>query len=868
MKLSTTEADLKKLFDEQEALLKKIKAQTQSLDSQKLADENESLKQSLEKAKSDNENLSRSVDELSKKLEDTKSALFAKAANEKLSAFRRVQDKIDEQYYKSDFSAFNRLEEYKNGCMNSIAATIKAVEDYAAGDYEDILKRLYSLKAEAEERFNNIHAYREREMSNMKKTNGNIGRSLQDEGLTETEKKTAMKHKSLEAFIGLNVLSKAGIFLFIIGIIMLGRYAYTHMSDVFKGGIIYSLGIVLLVGGEFFHKKEKNVFSTALVSGGIAVLYAAMATGYFSLHLYNAEAAFVICMIITAVALVISNQLKSEVVCCFTAVGGYLPIVISYMISFNSAAAQKSFLPASSIYFCVLAVIILFMTYNKKWYVAQFISYSLHMVALGGIGKCAWTVKSLGGYEYALPLAAAFSVASFIIYFMMPGIKIAKKESLSIFDLILLGINSVSGAISIGVTLSNCFRSFNNSTVAVGIMFVVMLLLYLLCTYRSLQAENGGSSAATTLLSVCSLIFAMLTIPYLFGWIYASVEWAVIGLALALFGMNKGQRISELAGFLCMALSVVVFWWSETLYANGQEYSTIGIISLFVIISSFWLYAVKGFGRKDSNKGFNNLYTIVELATALSSFLFLKMLYDALCTGSLINYSSDFTSHAVYILLGALCAYVIRLGILKNTATAIVSDIAGVILMPVCAYSLNLSSRWLWVYDYYGELADNKFFIVVNLILLISVNIIISLYFAKAVVSIINNLNLPAWIYTVAVSVSSLVLITTALMSQFEMEFSNALISGIYIAAACLLLVIGFKKRYTVVRSTGLALILCAFAKLCFIDTAKLESAWKIAAYFAFGAILMLISFVYQRFSKKLENENAYSTIEQTDKNE
>ncbi|WP_444244146.1 DUF2339 domain-containing protein [Eubacterium sp.] len=73
--------------------------------------------------------------------------------------------------------------------------------------------------------------------------------------------------------------------------------------------------------------------------------------------------------------------------------------------------------------------------------------------------------------------------------------------------------------------------------------------------------------------------------------------------------------------------------------------------------------------------------------------------------------------------------------------------------------------------------------------------------------------------------------------------------------AACIILFVGFKKRYTVVRSGGLVIILVAIAKLCFVDTAALDSAWKIASYFAFGALLIVISYFYRRFSKKLEQQ-------------
>ncbi|HCO38211.1 MAG TPA: hypothetical protein DIT11_07245 [Ruminococcaceae bacterium] len=60
---------------------------------------------------------------------------------------------------------------------------------------------------------------------------------------------------------------------------------------------------------------------------------------------------------------------------------------------------------------------------------------------------------------------------------------------------------------------------------------------------------------------------------------------------------------------------------------------------------------------------------------------------------------------------------------------------------------------------------------------------------------------------------------------------------------------------HTVVRSGGLVIILVAIAKLCFVDTTALDSAWKIASYFAFGALLIMISYFYRRFSKKLEQQ-------------
>lgn len=61
--------------------------------------------------------------------------------------------------------------------------------------------------------------------------------------------------------------------------------------------------------GEIFYKK-KNVFSTALISGGVSVLYAATASGYFAFDIFSARLTFVICIIVTAVAILLSMQTK------------------------------------------------------------------------------------------------------------------------------------------------------------------------------------------------------------------------------------------------------------------------------------------------------------------------------------------------------------------------------------------------------------------------------------------------------------------------------------------------------------------------------------------------------------------------------
>ena len=112
--------------------------------------------------------------------------------------------------------------------------------------------------------------------------------------------------------------------------------------------------------------------------------------------------------------------------------------------------------------------------------------YRLHctFTAVGGIGACAWALKDLGGYSYALPLSAVFSIISFIIYLAMPSGKIILNKKLETEDTVLLSLNTVTGAISIGVTLYHCFERMVANRV-VGIVFLVFAFLYIILFSKS-----------------------------------------------------------------------------------------------------------------------------------------------------------------------------------------------------------------------------------------------------------------------------------------------------------------------------------------------------------------------------------------------
>lgn len=883
--MTNNKKSLSGLIDEQERLLEELRAEAQALDEAPLALQNESLSQQLGEERNKNEALEAENEELKKQLSATKNALFAKMADEKLGHFLNTQSKLDKLYYNADASVISRLQTYEMNCRRSINNTTAVIEKFGSEQYGDIMQRLNEIDAELYKRHNEINEYKKKSLDGTIAENAKMGLELKNEALTENEKRTAMKQKSLETFVGLNVLSKAGIMLFIVGIIMLGRFAYLHLNDYFKGGLIYLLGAVLIIIGELFNKKEKTVFSTALISGGVAVLFAAVATGHFAFGLYGIRITFMLCILVTAIALALAQQLQSQMVGVFAAVGGYLPVVAAYMVGFGSAAADKTFLPVSCGYFCLLAIVIFIMTYNKKWTAAQFIGYGLHTLAIIGVSSCADALSKISGFGSAPLLAAGFAVASFLIYLMTPAVKIFKAQPLSIGDNVLLGINTVIGSIAVVYNANRVIDFYNASEKITGIVFLIFTVIYAALMAFSVQDKTNDKAVSSVISAVSALIFSMLVVPVSFGIDYAPIAWAVEGTVLAVISLERRLKIPEYAGLSCITLSYIAYRFTaeynlynfrQSVYLDEyadilrydpahpltNSFSMLTVLTLGVILAAFWIYTIRGILECEKREKILSVYIITELISATGLVLYLRRLYSLIIQSRIITVYSSFTDVAFIIIFVIISALIIRTGIFKNKASLFFSDSAGLLLVPVTAIALDFFETYNYTRDYYGAVKSMPL-VVLNLVLLLLINLGAELFFARAVSSVINRFKLPVWIYTASVSASVLLLVTTTATMQFDIAFSSVIISAIYLGVACVLLYIGFRKSFTVVRSGGLVLILFAFAKLCFIDTRQLDSGWKIASYFAFGAILITVSYFYQRFAKRLEKETE-SIIEKT----
>ena len=71
--------------------------------------------------------------------------------------------------------------------------------------------------------------------------------------------------------------------------------------------------------------------------------------------------------------------------------------------------------------------------------------------------------------------------------------------------------------------------------------------------------------------------------------------------------------------------------------------------------------------------------------------------------------------------------------------------------------------------------------------------------------------------------------------------------SAWFLLAGAALLAAGFKRRSALLRWQGLALLAVTIFKVFLLDTSTLTQGYRIISFLALGALLLAVSFAYQR---------------------
>ena len=844
-----TANNLKSIIRHQREVLSALEAEQQALESNDLLKENAELKAELEKFRMEFEQISNNASILADENAGLKNALYEQIYNEKVKIINTTAQKLDILFNANMEGELNKLTVLEN----NVLARVNNIKDVLAQNsvalQDDIYLRLDELTALLNSKVTELR-------SNASKVSGAFSQeerdeleTLKNEQITDDQIRAVAKKNNLERFVGLNVLNAVGVLLLIVGAITLARFTYVQLSDLLKGIMLFALGGVMLAAGEILNRKNPNVFSLGISAGGIGILYAALATSYFGLQILDMYPAIIVCVLVTAVAFILSNRYNSQTIAAFALIGAYLPMF--------SIGSEIAVIYGAMAYFIALNLLALLISFNKKWRVSSFIGLFLNII--GTFYIC----SNFYGTEDIIKriFTVLYVLFAFLIYTAIPIISTYRvKLKFRKSDVILLAINTVfSSLIMYAVFYSFKLQDFN------GLLAVAFAVVYLFLG-RLVEKKFAGEEVHTSaLFYLTGLAFVVLIIPLQFGRTWLSLGWLAEGVLLATYGVLNNEKRFKQAGFiismLCLGAFVVFdFTWLQH-YLFVYKYFAITLGSLIILGSYMYTKMMAG--------NFVLIYKYFALANVwlFAMYLIFGELKDVLYAvyAEQTIYQLDYLLGAVAVVATFSLAYTFtRIKLLSDLGTKILSIVLYVIgILSLAVMNTNMTPV-AQIYLQVGTPALGVTIVGTLILFVLGFLSVLALRDFTKMIVVERKLGIE-W-YPLIISGYFVIILTQNLVAQFNLSFSSATISIIYVVTALAWIIFGFVSRYSFIRTFGLGLAILSVIKLFLIDLASLTQGFQIVSYFALGITLIAISFVYQYFNKRLElKEEVSSDVEKVD---
>jgi len=724
-------------------------------------------------------------------------------------------------------------------------------------------------------------------------------------------KKEPLINFDSENWMGINLLNRLGAILIVIGAI--ATAAFDGIPAVIRTFILFAFAVSVLVLGEVMNKKKPSTASIGVTAVGVALLYVAVAAGYFVLLTLGMYTALIACIFATIVGLCLAIRYDEQVVAIFALVGGYLPILA--LDPFNDALAV-----GLVGYFILLTIFTLTLALSKKWSISNFIGLGLTIIGTTYLG-----------FQARPFIALTYACFAFLSYTALPLIATYRsKESFKNDDVILVVINAFVSSIIVFLIATRL-----NSSYVHTILTIVFAVIYGGLAYVIKVVFAHKEMSLVFLLK--ALGFAVLFVPFTFDYRWFAIAWLVEAMILISYGILMKKKISEYVGFGIYGLSGISFL-ANTIYRNSAQitfdytFLTLGLLCAlvmyilqqrqwgsnvklfkFVCLTNLWIY----FLYLTFNYLPNNYFSVIVAIACSLSLAFIYVKYKKIAdttthviTGIMhvfclilllysdIEFSLDFGLLSVNLLIALICSIMviyyqktetnnsfvtiyksINLANVLFMTLLVVDDLtfnfegSGLLLIGVTFIFALTIGKIRFIYDN-GVGVLKKILQIIGLFALLLVNMstyksMILLLTINAIVQILALLSLndlsknfknakgsESPYKILILSGYFLLVVTQGVMVQAQIAFTSAIISILFVLTSFAWIILGFYLKNKPVRKFGLYLSIASVVKLLVVDTWGLSTGMRIVSYFTLGVVLMIISFIYQKFNKDETDDN------------
>lgn len=643
----------------------------------------------------------------------------------------------------------------------------------------------------------------------------------------------ATSETNFEKYIGENLFGKIGILIFIIGIGFFVKYAIDQnwINETARTLMGYAVGAGMLVLAERLHKRY-HTFSSLLAGGAFGIYYLITAIAFHYYALFSHTIAFVILCVTTIFMSAVSVLYDRKELAVTALVGGFIaPFIIS---------TDSSSIISLQIYITILNIGMFCLAMYKKWAILPMVSFAFTYIIL-------WGTTALGSFSDSetvttYPTLFAFATLFYVI-FLLPVVFILRTQYGENTRLGLLGIITANSFMYLiyGDFLLQHFEASSDTTAYLAFFIAaVNLAIHLYLRFRV-----EGQDTLRNLMLGLAVTFASMGIPILFSAANVLMVWAAESVLLLWLFTKEKNRIYELASavLLLLTLGALAYYritdtfihdTGDSLFFNGAFF-----VTTFVSIAYYVVAVIMQFNKElfSDTKRLIAYTPCNAIAYALGfSILFLAFRdnYHFHLEQPISEYASLLTANIM--LLGGALILRKRFEISENKLAYEISlYLAGILFaMTVWNYTdpEGLLLRWLMAL----------------------VTIAYMAYCMRGQLLVTSNQRNLHIEYSIISTLMWLTLTRLLLITFNEVNFSTAFSLSLGIAAF-ILMCIGMRYHSKEIRIVSLAEFGIVIGKLILNDVWAMPALGKIIVFISLGALLLILSFLYQKLKDALFNE-------------
>ena len=643
----------------------------------------------------------------------------------------------------------------------------------------------------------------------------------------------ATSETNFEKYIGENLFGKIGILIFIIGIGFFVKYAIDQnwINETARTLMGYAVGAGMLVLAERLHKRY-HTFSSLLAGGAFGIYYLITAIAFHYYALFSHTIAFVILCVTTIFMSAVSVLYDRKELAVTALVGGFIaPFIIS---------TDSSSIISLQIYITILNIGMFCLAMYKKWAILPMVSFAFTYIIL-------WGTTALGSFSDSeavttYPTLFAFATLFYVI-FLLPVVFILRTQYGENTRLGLLGIITANSFMYLiyGDFLLQHFEASSDTTAYLAFFIAaVNLAIHLYLRFRV-----EGQDTLRNLMLGLAVTFASMGIPILFSAANVLMVWAAESVLLLWLFTKEKNRIYELASavLLLLTLGALAYYRTtdtfihdtgDSLFFNGAFF-----VTTFVSIAYYVVAVIMQFNKElfSDTKRLIAYTPCNAIAYALSFSILFLAFRDNIhfhLEQPISEYASLLTANIM--LLGGALILRKRFEISENKLAYEISlYLAGILFaMTVWNYTApeGLLLRWLMAL----------------------VTIAYMAYCMRGQLLVTSNQRNLHTEYSIISTLMWLTLTRLLLITFNEVNFSTAFSLSLGITAF-ILMCIGMRYHSKEIRIVSLAEFGIVIGKLILNDVWAMPALGKIIVFISLGAILLILSFLYQKLKDALFNE-------------